>query len=155
MMAILCALLFVYMYAPWLFWAVPLLLTVIAIINACRAEKQRREEEAARQAREAEKSRKAAEAAAVKAAKEEERRQKAAEKSRKAAEAAERRRIAEERRREREAEKARKAEAQAAKPAKTQRAQAIPESALSSGTQPFAGEMVAFTGENPKMTTAI
>ena len=53
-MAILCAFLFVYMYAPWLFWAIPLLLIVIAIINACRAEKQRRKEEAARQAKEAE-----------------------------------------------------------------------------------------------------
>ena len=95
-MAILCAFLFVHMYAPWLFWAIPLLLIVIAIINACRAEKQRRKEEAARQAKEA--------------------------------------------------------EAQAAKPAKTQRAQAIPESALPSGAQPFAGEIVAFTGENPKMT---
>ncbi len=95
-MAILCAFLFVYMYAPWLFWAIPLLLIVIAIINACRAEKQRRKEEAARQAKEA--------------------------------------------------------ETQAAKSAKTQRAQAIPESALPSGAQPFAGEIVAFTGENPKMT---
>lgn len=53
-MAILCAFLFVHMYAPWLFWAIPLLLIVIAIINACRAEKQRRKEEAARQAKEAE-----------------------------------------------------------------------------------------------------
>ena len=116
------------------------------------AAERRAKDEARKREQQAEKARKAAEAAAVKAAKEEERRQKAAEKARKAAEAAERRRIAEERRQEREAEKARKAEAQAAKPAKTQRAQAIPGSALPSGAQPFAGEVVAFTGKCPKMT---
>lgn len=116
------------------------------------AAERRAKDEARKREQQAEKARKAAEIAKVKAAKEEERRQKAAEKARKAAEAAERRRIAEERRQEREAEEARKAETQAAKSAKTQRAQAIPESALPSGAQPFAGEIVAFTGENPKMT---
>lgn len=91
------------------------------------AAERRAKDEARKREQQAEKARKAAETAAVKAAKEEERRHKAA-------------------------EKARKAEAQAAKPAKTQRAQAIPESALPSGAQPFAGEMVAFTGKCPKMT---
>lgn len=87
------------------------------------AAERRAKDEARKREQQAEKARKAAETAKVKAAKEEERRQKAAEKARKAAEAA-----------------------------KTQRAQAIPESALPSGAQPFAGEIVAFTGENPKMT---
>ena len=124
-------------------WFVPLFLLYIVLVFGHNAVKSRRRAAAQRKARQeqeriaaerrakdearkreqqAEKARKAAETAKVKAAKEEERRQKAAEKSRKAAEAA-----------------------------KTQRAQAIPESALPSGAQPFAGEMVAFTGKCPKM----
>lgn len=129
-------------------WFVPLFLLYIVLVfgyNAVKSQhraaaqrkarqeqeriaaERRAKDEARKREQQAEKARKAAETAAVKAAKEEERRHKAA-------------------------EKARKAEAQAAKPAKTQRAQAIPGSALPSGAQPFAGEVVAFTGKCPKMT---